>query len=259
MTRTRGWSINERLKQLWVNVNDTARVTSYPLDCQKQPKLDQQTNLVRENWKIWKAEPSRPSLKLLLKNLWEIVSRQSVMMQDGENRITLNVGGIRFETYKATLKKIPATRSSWSSWWCWSSWWYWSSWSLSHLATGYHGHHGHHGHLGHLGHHGHQGHPHENPRHQAQPFDRGASQLRPGLERVLLRPAPWGLCTGGENNLQLSELYVYIYYIFYIYHIFPQILNYYRTGKLHYPTGNHNSFCCLDCITFYRPKNTGCL
>ena len=126
MTRTRGWSINERLKQLWVNVNDTARVTSYPLDCQKQPKLDQQTNLVRENWKIWKAEPSRPSLKLLLKNLWETVSRQSVMMQDGENRITLNVGGIRFETYKATLKKIPATRSSWSSW---------SSWSLGHLVT----------------------------------------------------------------------------------------------------------------------------
>ena len=33
-------------------------------------------------------------------------------MQDGENRITLNVGGIRFETYKATLKKIPATRLS---------------------------------------------------------------------------------------------------------------------------------------------------
>ena len=31
---------------------------------------------------------------------------------DGENRITLNVGGIRFETYKTTLKKIPATRLS---------------------------------------------------------------------------------------------------------------------------------------------------
>ena len=31
---------------------------------------------------------------------------------DGEYRITLNVGGIRFETYKATLKKIPATRLS---------------------------------------------------------------------------------------------------------------------------------------------------
>ena len=45
-----------------------------------------------------------------------------------------------------------------------------------------------------------------------------------------------------------------IYYMFYIYHIFPQILNYYRTGKLHYPTGNHHSFCCIDCITFYVPK-----
>ena len=31
---------------------------------------------------------------------------------DGENRITLNVGGVRFETYKQTLKKIPATRLS---------------------------------------------------------------------------------------------------------------------------------------------------
>ncbi|KAK7601372.1 hypothetical protein V9T40_008813 [Parthenolecanium corni] len=31
---------------------------------------------------------------------------------DGENRIILNVGGIRYETYKATLKKIPATRLS---------------------------------------------------------------------------------------------------------------------------------------------------
>ncbi len=31
---------------------------------------------------------------------------------DGENRITLNVGGIRFETYKTTLRKIPATRLS---------------------------------------------------------------------------------------------------------------------------------------------------
>lgn len=29
-----------------------------------------------------------------------------------DNRVTLNVGGIRFETYKTTLKKIPATRLS---------------------------------------------------------------------------------------------------------------------------------------------------
>jgi len=33
-------------------------------------------------------------------------------MSDAENRVTLNVGGIRHETYKATLKKIPATRLS---------------------------------------------------------------------------------------------------------------------------------------------------
>ncbi|KAA0184859.1 Potassium voltage-gated channel protein Shaw [Fasciolopsis buskii] len=31
---------------------------------------------------------------------------------DSENRVILNVGGIRHETYKATLKKIPATRLS---------------------------------------------------------------------------------------------------------------------------------------------------
>lgn len=31
-------------------------------------------------------------------------------MTDAENRVILNVGGIRHETYKATLKKIPATR-----------------------------------------------------------------------------------------------------------------------------------------------------
>lgn len=33
-------------------------------------------------------------------------------MNDAENRVILNVGGIRHETYKATLKKIPATRLS---------------------------------------------------------------------------------------------------------------------------------------------------
>ena len=33
-------------------------------------------------------------------------------MSDAENRVTINVGGIRHETYKATLKKIPATRLS---------------------------------------------------------------------------------------------------------------------------------------------------
>ena len=33
-------------------------------------------------------------------------------MSDFDNRVTLNVGGIRHETYKTTLKKIPATRLS---------------------------------------------------------------------------------------------------------------------------------------------------
>jgi len=33
-------------------------------------------------------------------------------MSDAENRVILNVGGIRHEAYKATLKKIPATRLS---------------------------------------------------------------------------------------------------------------------------------------------------
>jgi len=33
-------------------------------------------------------------------------------MADAENRVMLNIGGIRHETYKATLKKIPATRLS---------------------------------------------------------------------------------------------------------------------------------------------------
>jgi len=34
------------------------------------------------------------------------------MISDAENRVIVNVGGIRHETYKATLKKIPATRLS---------------------------------------------------------------------------------------------------------------------------------------------------
>ncbi|XP_052869054.1 potassium voltage-gated channel protein Shaw-like isoform X1 [Anopheles bellator] len=36
----------------------------------------------------------------------------NLMNMDSENRVVLNVGGIRHETYKATLKKIPATRLS---------------------------------------------------------------------------------------------------------------------------------------------------
>jgi len=34
------------------------------------------------------------------------------VMADADHRVILNVGGIRHETYKATLKKIPATRLS---------------------------------------------------------------------------------------------------------------------------------------------------
>ena len=33
------------------------------------------------------------------------------MNSDAENRVVVNVGGIRHETYKATLKKIPATHT----------------------------------------------------------------------------------------------------------------------------------------------------
>ncbi|NP_001368707.1 BTB domain-containing protein [Caenorhabditis elegans] len=40
----------------------------------------------------------------------EVNNRQTVM--DSEYRIILNVGGVRHETYKHTLKKIPATRLS---------------------------------------------------------------------------------------------------------------------------------------------------
>uniref|UniRef100_A0A2S2NDU8 Potassium voltage-gated channel protein Shaw n=1 Tax=Schizaphis graminum TaxID=13262 RepID=A0A2S2NDU8_SCHGA len=36
----------------------------------------------------------------------------NILNIDAENRVVLNVGGIRHETYKATLKKIPATRLS---------------------------------------------------------------------------------------------------------------------------------------------------
>ncbi|XP_015116634.1 potassium voltage-gated channel protein Shaw [Diachasma alloeum] len=36
----------------------------------------------------------------------------NLINMDTENRVVLNVGGIRHETYKATLKKIPATRLS---------------------------------------------------------------------------------------------------------------------------------------------------
>jgi potassium voltage-gated channel Shaw-related subfamily C protein len=40
------------------------------------------------------------------------LAAMNMMNMDSENRVVLNVGGIRHETYKATLKKIPATRLS---------------------------------------------------------------------------------------------------------------------------------------------------
>lgn len=36
----------------------------------------------------------------------------NINVADADNRVIINVGGIRHETYKATLKKIPATRLS---------------------------------------------------------------------------------------------------------------------------------------------------
>lgn len=39
-------------------------------------------------------------------------SKNPSIMDDLENRVVLNVGGTRFETYKTVLKKIPATRLS---------------------------------------------------------------------------------------------------------------------------------------------------
>ncbi|KAL3273790.1 hypothetical protein HHI36_015218 [Cryptolaemus montrouzieri] len=41
-----------------------------------------------------------------------LVVSMNLINMDAENRVVLNVGGIRHETYKATLKKIPATRLS---------------------------------------------------------------------------------------------------------------------------------------------------
>ena len=36
----------------------------------------------------------------------------TTVIMDADNRVILNCGGIRHETYKTTLKKIPATRLS---------------------------------------------------------------------------------------------------------------------------------------------------
>lgn len=50
-----------------------------------------------------------------IQNLFSLFSlrvEMNLINMDSENRVVLNVGGIRHETYKATLKKIPATRLS---------------------------------------------------------------------------------------------------------------------------------------------------
>lgn len=41
-----------------------------------------------------------------------VAAAVSRMTTDADNRVIINVGGVRHETYKATLKKIPATRLS---------------------------------------------------------------------------------------------------------------------------------------------------
>jgi len=56
---------------------------------------------------------------ILLPRVTKLVNRVIMYAQtfnrtvaDLDNRVILNVGGIRFETYKNTLRKIPATRLS---------------------------------------------------------------------------------------------------------------------------------------------------
>jgi hypothetical protein len=53
-----------------------------------------------------------PLIKKLVN--WVVMYAQTFnrSVADLDNRVILNVGGIRFETYKATLRKIPATRLS---------------------------------------------------------------------------------------------------------------------------------------------------
>lgn len=51
-------------------------------------------------------------MKFIPKNMYHSHAAMNLINMDSENRVVLNVGGIRHETYKATLKKIPATRLS---------------------------------------------------------------------------------------------------------------------------------------------------
>ena len=116
-------------------------------------------------------------------------------MQDGENRITLNVGGIRFETYKATLKKIPATRLS----------------RLTEALANY------------------------DPVLNEYFFDR-----HPGV----FAQVGWdflNFCPSADS----SDLM----------YCPPQILNYYRTGKLHYPTGEPLQYLEMESQKINQPPD----
>jgi hypothetical protein len=53
-----------------------------------------------------------PPIKKLVNRVVMYAQTFNRTVADLDNRVILNVGGIRFETYKATLKKIPATRLS---------------------------------------------------------------------------------------------------------------------------------------------------
>ena len=48
--------------------------------------------------------------KLKLAQIGAMIARK--IFVDAEHRVILNIGGIRHETYKSILKKIPATRLS---------------------------------------------------------------------------------------------------------------------------------------------------
>lgn len=54
---------------------------------------------------------SMTALKTIIIIVMYSTNKNLESIQDS-NRVTLNVGGIRFETYKSTLRKIPATRLS---------------------------------------------------------------------------------------------------------------------------------------------------
>ena len=50
--------------------------------------------------------------KFSFKTLSLVVGEFQKIRMESDNRVIINCGGIRHETYKTTLKKIPATRLS---------------------------------------------------------------------------------------------------------------------------------------------------